>query len=395
MSYYFSRQELYELIWSDTITSLSAKLDVSTAGIKKTCQEMHIPTPPQGYWLKKNAGKRVYQIPLPNRPPGLADDTMFGGGRYWRHYNRWTEEELLGPIPPAPVFKDTMDEIRQAVIEQVRNFTASKDLQRPHPAVAKLIVQDEAKREMRKTRGWISSFDEPLYESAAQQRRLRIVSAILIAAASHGCRADIAGSTAMGAIMNDFSIKVGHQTVNLRAEVIEQSNPNGMRTGDTVRHVGKIRISLDKDTTNHSWEDGNERLEQQARSILIALIVNGEEQHRSEVFRRHQWRIQLREDLIERRRKAREEADRKERERLVELDKQRVGRLLDEADAFQKAGMIRRYVDQVVAANRMSRNPLPEAEMASWSTWALEQADKIDPVASGAFLLPAKDDSGS
>src|ERR1700733_8818618 len=99
--------------------------------------------------------------------------------------------------------------------------------------------------------------------------------------------------------------------------------------------------------------------------------------------------------LIERRRKARKEADRKERERLAELEKERVDRLLGEADAFQKACVIRRYVEQVIRENRRARKPFPEAEIKIWSTWALEQADRIDPVTSGAFLLLFKDAADS
>ena len=152
MPYYVTRQELYELIWSDTTTSLSSKLKVSTTIIRNICREMHVPTPPQGYWLKKSAGKKVHPIPLPMRPPGLADDAMFGGGRYWRYYNRWTEEELLGPVPAAPMFEDSLEDVRQEVAKRVRNFTVSKDVQRPHPAVAKLLALDETKRGKRKAR---------------------------------------------------------------------------------------------------------------------------------------------------------------------------------------------------------------------------------------------------
>ena len=60
----------------------------------------------------------------------------------------------------------------------------------------------------------------------------------------------------------------------------------------------------------------------------------------------------------------------------------RVERLLGEAEALRNARAIRAYVEEVREADPM----VPQADLDVWTKWALEQADRIDPVLSGSFL---------
>jgi hypothetical protein len=55
------------------------------------------------------------------------------------------------------------------------------------------------------------------------------------------------------------------------------------------------------------------------------------------------------------------------------------------ADTLEQANRIRRYVEAVRAANVESPTPLPTEQLESWSAWALNQADALDPVKSGRF----------
>lgn len=66
---------------------------------------MHVPTPPQGYWNKKAAGKPAMRLALPPRPVGLDDTVVLAGGCYGRYYQHSiSQEEILGPVPPVPTF---------------------------------------------------------------------------------------------------------------------------------------------------------------------------------------------------------------------------------------------------------------------------------------------------
>ncbi len=114
--------------------------------------------------------------------------------------------------------------------------------------------------------------------------------------------------------------------------------------------------------------------------------------HRDSVLRDHRWRIQRREDLIERRRKEREEAERLERELIAELERRRVERLLGEAEALRRAEETRQYVARAREANAALPDPMPPKELAAWADWAMAQADRIDPVRGGAFRRPREDE---
>jgi DNA topoisomerase VI subunit B len=89
---------------------------------------------------------------------------------------------------------------------------------------------------------------------------------------------------------------------------------------------------------------------------------------------------------MDRRRQEAEAAERRERERLAEIEPQRVERLLGEAKALRKAQAIRAYVKEVRAASPAA---MP-VELENWATWAREQANKIDPVAGGFLNRPSE-----
>ena len=68
----FTREELYDLVWSRPISRLAAELGISDVGLSKICDRNQIPTPPRGYWARHEAGKRVRRLPLPVSPDQSA-----------------------------------------------------------------------------------------------------------------------------------------------------------------------------------------------------------------------------------------------------------------------------------------------------------------------------------
>lgn len=136
------------------------------------------------------------------------------------------------------------------------------------------------------------------------------------------------------------------------------------------------------------WEDQNEdRIENHLRGIATELIVAGESFYRAREVRHREWLIERKEDLEEEDRQRLLEEERKARERRIRLEKQRVDHLLGQATALRQAEEIRTYVGAVRLANMASLQPVPPEEFRDWSEWALAQADRIDPVKSGAFRI--------
>lgn len=65
-----TRQELYDLVWMEPMTTLAKCFGLSDNGLRKHCKSLNIPTPSLGYWSKLQHGKAVERIPLPTEYEG-------------------------------------------------------------------------------------------------------------------------------------------------------------------------------------------------------------------------------------------------------------------------------------------------------------------------------------
>ena len=83
-------------------------------------------------------------------------------------------------------------------------------------------------------------------------------------------------------------------------------------------------------------------------------------------------------------RKRREE-ERRRRELEAKREQARIDHLLGQASALSRAEQIRAYVAAVRALNSTAPEPMTPTALDEWCGWALAQADRIDPVHSGAY----------
>jgi hypothetical protein len=135
-----------------------------------------------------------------------------------------------------------------------------------------------------------------------------------------------------------------------------------------------------------SWEDEpGMPLERRLRDIAAAVIVFGEQSVRDRAAYAHAWRIKRKAELEEAQRKREAEEERRRQEHLAQLEKARIDYLLGQARALDQAEQIRAYVKAVQALNAQAPDPMSADELASWASWALDQADRIDPVVSGVY----------
>jgi hypothetical protein len=90
-----TRQELYERVWSVSMHKLAPCFGLSDIGLKKLCYRYKVPTPPRGYWAKKNAGQAVTQFALPVVSDPALQVILVG-------YNSDPKPEEQR-VPPCPV----------------------------------------------------------------------------------------------------------------------------------------------------------------------------------------------------------------------------------------------------------------------------------------------------
>tara|TARA_R110002012_G_scaffold272711_1_gene458357 strand:+ start:16547 stop:16801 length:255 start_codon:yes stop_codon:yes gene_type:complete len=60
----FTREELYSLVWKQSLNDLSEQLEVTQQRLKDVCQEYNIPLPDRGYWTKVRFNKKITKTPL-------------------------------------------------------------------------------------------------------------------------------------------------------------------------------------------------------------------------------------------------------------------------------------------------------------------------------------------
>lgn len=67
MPFELTREQLYDLVWSEPMQRLSKKIGISDVAIAKHCRRIGVPVPERGYWNKLQAGHTVTRTPLPER----------------------------------------------------------------------------------------------------------------------------------------------------------------------------------------------------------------------------------------------------------------------------------------------------------------------------------------
>lgn len=372
MGEWLSRRALYDLVWSEPLKTLCARFSISDVALRKTCQRAMIPTPERGFWARKQAGKKTWTIPLPDRPPAMEDEVEIGGGHGYC-YQRWTEEELLGPVPAPPIFETTLESVRERITKTIGKVTVAREVTSWHPAVARLLKSDDKLRKKALTSSYIASWEKPQFESPRACRKLRILSALFFATGRFCARPRLQKDAERG------SISLHRQHVCIRLAPSKGTNLDEKLTFSIVSGYGS-------DHELASWSDGEEgRIEKRIAEIAIDIVYRAEAAYRASVERRIEWRKERKAQLEEERRRQKLAAERAERERIARLEKDRIEKLLGQAAAFEQATRIRRYVQSIRLALAESSEAHAD-RLDAWATWALAEADRIDPSLKGRFF---------
>lgn len=387
MAQYFKRQELYELVWSMPMRELAKDYNMSDRGLAKACARANIPVPERGYWAKLQAGKKVSQRSLPPRELGMDDEIQIGG-HSWYGYNSPSDQEILkSPIPPAPMFEGDLQVIHERATQMVSKAKFPKTLQNPHRFVAKLLAQDEERQKKKLESHYPSIFDDPWFDSPFEQRRLKIINALYTALENCGFQ-----SSSTRKEGRDLGVKIGDHPVNFTLDDIAVKNDNSYlwlaRDKKPASTRMRLRISGYKipEEIRQIWDDEDgDKIENYLPEIAAELIVAGEAFYRATKLHRHQWRVERKAELEKKERERIAIEARQAEERRIRNEQARIDHLLAQAGALKQATEIRTYVQAILEANKSAPDPMSAEELKAWQEWALAQADRIDPLKSGAY----------
>src|SRR6185295_15548740 len=208
MPHTFTRQELYNLVWSEPMLTLSKKYSISDRGLAKACAASNIPVPERGYWNKLKVGKKVFERPLPPRGLGQTDSVTIGVSR--NGYYGYSDIDYLNePIPPPPVFETDMETIRAQVTSMVNKARLPKNYtERRHPQIARLLAEDEERLQKQQASKYLSYSDTQVFNTPFETRRLKILNSLFICLQSCFMKPSVSGKQG-----RDLSVVVGDRSV--------------------------------------------------------------------------------------------------------------------------------------------------------------------------------------
>lgn len=76
-----TRQELYDLVWSQPLKHLAQELSISGSALAKICDRVLVPHPSRGYWSTQGGRRRETRPPLPSAPEDCGEEILISSRR--------------------------------------------------------------------------------------------------------------------------------------------------------------------------------------------------------------------------------------------------------------------------------------------------------------------------
>ena len=377
----FTRKSLYELVWSEPLRTVCTRFGISDVALSNTCRRAMIPTPERGYWARKEAGKSTSVRQLPERAPAMDDEVQVRSKPgYISH--ALTEQELLGPLPNPPQFEKTLDSVRAQLIATVGKVKVPRELTYSHPAILRLLKEDEQRREKEKASGYVVSWDRPQFDGPVARRRLQILNALFVVLGRFSGKP----SLERDAVKTSISFYSQHVWIKLAPSKARGGTGTNRVADDGRKLTLSILDGYSPDRATKSWSDGEgANLESQLGDIAVEIVYQAELAYRQGVEHRYEWSKGRKVELEQKFQRSKLEAEKAERSRIQRVEKERVDHLLRDAAAFEQAAVIRKYVVGVHSATVGLTDTHGEV-LDAWSIWATAEADRIDPSLNGRFL---------
>jgi hypothetical protein len=339
----FTREELYNLVWSTPLSVLSKKYDISDNGLRKICIRMNIPLPKNGHWQKIKNGKRPHKIELTDDHNGDQEVTLVA---------------ITDVTPKTISFTEKVKSLQKVIeIELQGKLIVPEKLLRPDS----LITAFNDRFKGRSSSSYLHRDELNISVSAKNlSRALKFLDALIkvIRLRNHS----IAFSRKTTAVVirgEKIEIRLNEKN---RAIKIEK---NGWTTTE-YEPTGILYFAIKASYSDKIWEDGKTLIEGQLSNIIAYMEVKGEELHQ----RTLQWESE---------RKIREEKARKLEESIKQQDEelQKFKILLGEVDRWNMLKKLRAYINGFEKYHQENDRLTPEIE--EKINWMKRKADWYDP----------------
>ena len=352
-----SRKELYDLVWSQPILTLSKKYDITGSGLRKICVKMNVPLPKAGHWQRIQHKKPVSVKPLPSQ------------------YSGETQIELIlradDKVPKKDIKEIVIKQVKKGGIKRRSEFRVPSQLKNPDPLIvtAKNSLTN-ANPGYSRFRGTVSTRDDQINIRVAPSnigRALRFMDAFIKLLKSRSYSIKVRYRKTYVVVKNqemEISLKEKLKTI----QVIE----NNWKRND-YEPTGILAFRLEGSYPKE-WKDGQAPLEKQLSTILEKLEKKAEQLNIEEIEREKRYQEHLEKQRIEK-----EIKERKEQEEKAFTN------LLDQAQKWQQAKILRAYISEV-ETKAIEGESLTD-ELKSWLIWAKQRAEEYDPLTKEEGIL--------
>ena len=356
-----SREELYNLVWSEPILKLCKMFGLSDNGVRKHCKNMNIPTPPQGYWAKIESGQTIPTTPLPTdykEKQEVEYRVVSANNKKNESTDNDTNEKSES---------NTLQEIEDEILSADKSlYTVPEMLYAKDPLI---IDTKEYYRsfndeyvEARNRNPYKSKIKDHLHIIASNDsldRALRIFVTIIKLLQFRGHSLMIENNETY-AIVNEEKIKI------LISERRKQVNSTTKETD----FCGELRFIISWGWNFYNKQEFKDtstiKVEDRIVSIIARLeIVSKEIKERREA------------DELARLRRQEEERRKEERKKLEEIEVKKLKSLIHDMNLYHAANAIRNYID-IVEQNSIAGGYQSE-ENQQLLEWARKKADWLDP----------------
>lgn len=342
----FNRKELYDLIWSTSLSKLSTKYALSTEGIKKLCKEFEIPIPENGYWSKIKYNKQVHIEKLNN--------TFKGKDKITITIREEGNQVNLDHTPLTIRTKEIENDTKSPLI-------VPEKLSRPDRLIQN--TKDIYNRRKKERYYWNDKIDSVSIsvQDAHFDRALRIMDTFikLLRFRGHTFRRDRNNRGPLIVVKDvEFYFSLREAQKRIPSEKVYESS--------TYLPTGILVLKIGESYHTKEWKDGSVKLENQLAKIVAKIELEADE----ELI----WLEKSRLQAIER---EKQEKIKQEFEAQREKEITKTKKLFSDAEKYNKATIYRNYII-ATEEKAIKENNLTD-ELKDWIKWATEKADWFDP----------------
>lgn len=361
-----AREDLYELVWSEAMTKIAARFQMSDVALRKRCIKHHIPMPGRGYWRRVETGALPKRIALPELR---------------------NAEPIIFDIQPEDMEKERVSDVDQAFLDYEAAHTIEVGTERKRPDAMSQAVRRDLRGQKPDKYGAIHSRKEDTFQvrihPASTDRAIGLVDALAKACRDrgfalhdgkpdnryYGHAAIVIDDVALRPVLDERMRQVPYR---MTQEEIARRRRGGFVYTPTYSYepTGELTLKIEgafSTGLQTIWKDSRHRkVETRLNDVMIGLraLANHQLEERRKASERKR-----RYDIVQ--------EERAQLRLKITQERSAIEALETGANAWTRAQHMRAYI--TAAELQYAERGELEARR-EWLAWARQQADRLDPL---------------